>query len=171
MTTQEANRLVAVAVAAYPSMQDRDLAMTARVWERALADLPLAVVERAVLKLIMTRMFFPAVAEIREAAESLLNKGHPTPEEAWGEVMPQLNPYRAPHYSDPLIHRAVQAVGYLSICMSEHLGVERAHFLQIYQAFLRRADDTATNESIEKIAGPAKELLLQVAGRLGGSKQ
>ena len=44
MTTQEANRLVAVAVAAYPSMQDRDLAMTARVWERALADFPLAVV-------------------------------------------------------------------------------------------------------------------------------
>ena len=170
MTAQDANRLVAVAVAAYPSMQDRDLAMTARVWERALADLPLAVVERAVLKLIMTRKFFPAVAEIREAAESLLDNGHPTPEEAWGEVMKQLNPYRAPQYSDPLIHRAVRAVGYLSICMSERLGVERAHFLQIYQAYLNRAVDTATNESIEKIAGPAKQLLLQVVSRMGGNQ-
>ena len=54
--------------------------------------------------------------------------------------------------------------------MSERLGVERAHFLQIYQAYLNRAADTATNESIEKIAGPAKQLLLQVVSSMGGKK-
>ena len=170
MTSLDAKRLVAVAVAAYPAMQSRDLAMTALVWERALADLPLPAVERALLKLVMTNRFFPAVAEIREAVETMTGAGHPTPEEAWGEVMDQLNQYRPPTYSDPLIHKAVKAIGYINLCLSEQIGVERAHFLQIYKAYLHRAEDSGVNESLDKITGAGKALLLRVLGSMEGKR-
>lgn len=167
MTLPEARRLVAVAVAAYPSMQEKELSMTASLWQGALADLPLPKVEKALLKIVMTHKFFPTISEIREATLLLSREDHPTPEEAWAEVMEQLDPYRAPAYSDPLVHRAVRAIGYVNLCMSEHIGVERSHFLQIYASFLRRAQDATVNESVEKIAGKCNELVLQVLGNRG----
>lgn len=167
MTPIEAKRLLAVAVAAYPAMQEKELSLTASIWQRALADLPLPCVEKALLKIVMTHKFFPAVSEVREAAAELSMNVHPTAEEAWAEVMAQLDPYQAPSYSDPLVHRAVKAVGYINLCMSEHIGVERAHFLQIYASFLRREQDQAVNDSVEKIAGKSNALLLQVLGNIG----
>ena len=87
------------------------------------------------------------------------------PEEAWAEVMAQLDPYRTPHYSDPLIHRAVKAIGYLNLCMSERIGVERAHFLQIYGAFLQTDINRRQNEAVMEITGAhAPELMRLLAG-------
>ena len=39
MTINEARRLVAVTLAAYPSMQEKDLSLTAAVWQKMLGDL------------------------------------------------------------------------------------------------------------------------------------
>ena len=165
MTINEARRLVAVALAAYPSMQEKDLSLTAAVWQKALGDLPLDNLEKAVIKIIVSKKFFPSISEIRSEAVSFAAPLHPLPEEAWAEVMAQLDPYRTPHYSDPLIHRAVKAVGYLNLCMSERIGVERAHFLQIYGAFLQTDTNRRQNEAVMEITGAhAPELLRLLAG-------
>ena len=165
MTINEARRLVAVALAAYPSMQEKDLSLTAAVWQKALGDLPLDNLEKAVIKIIVSKKFFPSISEIRSEAVSFAAPLHPLPEEAWAEVMAQLDPYRTPRYSDPLIHRAVKAVGYLNLCMSERIGVERAHFLQIYGAFLQTDTNRRQNEAVMEITGAhAPELMRLLAG-------
>lgn len=165
MTINEARRLVAVALAAYPSMQEKDLSLTAAVWQKMLGDLTIENLEKAVLKIIATKKFFPSISEIRSEAVSFAAPLHPLPEEAWAEVMAQLDPYRTPTYSDPLIHRAVKAVGYLNLCMSERIGVERAHFLQIYGAFLQTDTNRRQNEAVMQITGNhAPELLRLLAG-------
>jgi len=165
MTINEARRLVAVALAAYPSMQEKDLSLTAAVWQKALGDLPLDNLEKAIIKIIVSKKFFPSISEIRSEAVSFAAPVHPQPEEAWAEVMAQLDPYRTPHYSDPLIQRAVKAVGYLNLCMSERIGVERAHFLQIYGAFLQTDTNRQQNEAVMEItAANAPELLRLLAG-------
>ena len=165
MTINEARRFVAVALAAYPSMQEKDLSLTAAVWQKALGDLPLDNLEKAIIKIIVSKKFFPSISEIRSEAVSFAAPVHPQPEEAWAEVMAQLDPYRTPHYSDPLIQRAVKAVGYLNLCMSERIGVERAHFLQIYGAFLQTDTNRQQNEAVMEItAANAPELLRLLAG-------
>ena len=165
MTINEARRLVAVALAAYTSMQEKDLSLTAAVWQKALGDLPLDNLEKAVFKIIVSKKFFPSISEIRSEAVSFAAPLHPLPEEAWAEVMAQLDPYRTPRYSDPLIHRAVKAVGYLNLCMSERIGVERAHFLQIYGAFLQTDTNRRQNEAVMEITGAhAPELMRLLAG-------
>ena len=165
MTINEARRLVAVTLAAYPSMQEKDLSLTAAVWQKALGDLPLDNLEKAVIKIIVSKKFFPSISEIRSEAVSFAAPLHPLPEEAWAEVMAQLDPYRTPHYSDPLIQRAVKAVGYLNLCMSERIGVERAHFLQIYGAFLQTDINRRQNEAVMEITGAhAPELMRLLAG-------
>jgi hypothetical protein len=165
MTINEARRLVAVALAAYPSMQEKDMSLTAAVWQKALGDLPLDNLEKAIIKIIVSKKFFPSISEIRSEAVSFAAPVHPQPEEAWAEVMAQLDPYRTPHYSDPLIQRAVKAVGYLNLCMSERIGVERAHFLQIYGAFLQTDTNRRQNEAVMEItAANAPELLRLLAG-------
>ena len=167
MTINEARRLVAVTLAAYPSMQDKDLSLTAAVWQKALGDLPMENLEKAVLKIITTRRFFPSVSEIRSEAASFAAKGHPLPEEAWGEVMAQLDPYRTPRYSDPLIHRAVKAVGYMNLCLSDHIGVERAHFLQIYGVYLQTDNDRRQNETVLEIAAANSPELVKLLAGIG----
>lgn len=165
MTINEARRLVAVTLAAYPSMQEKDLSLTAAVWQKMLGDLTMENLEKAVLKIIATKKFFPSISEIRSEAVSFAAPLHPLPEEAWAEVMAQLDPYRTPRYSDPLIHRAVKAVGYLNLCMSERIGVERAHFLQIYGAFLQTDTNRRQNEAVMEITGAhAPELMRLLAG-------
>ena len=165
MTINEARRLVAVALAAYPSMQEKDLSLTAAVWQKALGDLPLDNLEKAVIKIIVSKKFFPSISEIRSEAVSFAAPLHPLPEEAWAEVMAQLDPYRTPRYSAPVIHRAVKAVGYLNLCMSERIGVERAHFLQIYGAFLQTDTNRRQNEAVMEITGAhAPELMRLLAG-------
>ena len=165
MTINEARRLVAVTLAAYPSMQEKDLSLTAAVWQKMLGDLTMENLEKAVLKIIATKKFFPSISEIRSEAVSFAAPLHPLPEEAWAEVMAQLDPYHPPHYSDPLIHRAVKAIGYLNLCMSERIGVERAHFLQIYGAFLQTDINRRQNEAVMEITGAhAPELMRLLAG-------
>ena len=140
MTKTEAASLVAMAVASYPGMQEKNLGPVAQVWMEMLADMPFVLAKQAILKHIATEKFFPTVAEIRKQAESLTQKKRVlASEEAWEEVMIKIN-NPSKEYSSPLIKRAVDAVGGLHIIgytdMSE-LGVVRAHFMRTYDAYIR----------------------------------
>ncbi|VBB08147.1 loader and inhibitor of phage g40p [Lucifera butyrica] len=92
-----------------PTLQDRqiNLQVTVALWQKMLADFPYSVLEQAVAKVIMQSKIFPTVAEIREAAESLMQKANflPSAEEAWDEVMCKIDPYRKPTWSHCLVNR------------------------------------------------------------------
>jgi len=61
--------------------------------------------------------------------------------EAWGEVIKQIGKvgsWGTPVFSDPLIRRAVDCLGWSCLCSSEDIMVERAHFLKIYESIVER---------------------------------
>jgi hypothetical protein len=116
-----------------------------------LGDLPTETLQIAVKSCCAEpgRAFAPSAGEIRGMVVSLHVKaaGIPTAGEAWEEVMRAIRDVGChngtPDFSHPLIKKAVQAVGFTSIGMSEDVMVERAHFLKIYAQLVDREKDNA----------------------------
>lgn len=93
------------------------------------------------------------IALIRELAE----EKKATAGEAWAEVLREIGrvgSWGKPKFSDPLIQDAVDCIGWNSICSSEEIMIERAHFLKIY-------DSIAARRRIEAIgnSAPVKGLI------------
>jgi hypothetical protein len=165
MTLNEAKRMLATVAAAFPNVQDRNLAMTARIWQVALSDLDPCDVNLAITKLLMTQRFFPTVAEIREAAENLSPMAHPSPEEAWAEVNAHLCRSKTAPYSDPLIVKAISGIGWNTIAMSENVGVERAHFMRFYETMLKKEREERTNTIARRLMENAAGVFLADTGQ------
>lgn len=61
--------------------------------------------------------------------------------EAWGEVLKlvgSVGSWGKPKFSDEVIQRAVDSIGWYAICASENIAIERAHFLKVYEAVDKR---------------------------------
>jgi len=130
---------------------------TPEAYYTILADLPADVLKAAAVSLACSSSFFPSAGELRRTANELTARAHNelTPEEAWvtvcnaiqrwgsyGEPLPAAEGggYRMPTELDGLMLRAIQGVGgWKALCLSETPGVERAHFLRVYEG-LQRAD-------------------------------
>ena len=153
MADSDVMRILGVLAAAFPN--NKIAKETLDVYKLTLADIPADVLEAASLQIITTAKFFPAVSEIRDAATSImlgLNK-FPSAFEAWEEVQTQIarcgDYYRyqiasdVPQYSNPIIAKAVDVMGYRVLCESENIVADRAHFFRVYDSlFTRAVDDT-----------------------------
>lgn len=88
------------------------------------------------------REIFPntnVIANIRHYA--LTDPNRKTAQEAWGEVVREISrvgSYGQPIFSTPDIKRAVDCIGWKDICLSETIGVERAHFMRAYDGIVNR---------------------------------
>jgi hypothetical protein len=108
-----------------------------------LADLTDEEFERAVVNIIATRIeIYPntnMIAMIREMAKKktdTLLAG-----EAWSIVLGEVSRvgrYGAPKFGYSLIDKAVRCIGWQTICDSETIGVERAHFFKVYDSLEHR---------------------------------
>ena len=121
------------------------------MWYRMLSDLTPEQFYKGIKTFCLKHKdIFPTtniVAYIREYA--LIDESIPTPEEAWGEVIKAIARYGycgKPEFSSPLIANAVECIGWRDMCMSENIGVERAHFMRAYSNLVKREHD-------EKICG------------------
>ncbi|HMM22946.1 MAG TPA: replicative helicase loader/inhibitor [Selenomonadales bacterium] len=161
MTFEEAKKLVIMGLSAFPHMQDHDMRQTAILWSKLLADLDCSLAEAALVKVLMTAKFFPTVADIREAADSMKSREGqpPAPEDAWSEVLRNLNPYKAPTWSHPLIGEAVKVLGYRNLCESEHPGWDRKNFFDIYEALMRRNKEERLNQTVIGLVGGHLQVL------------
>lgn len=112
---------------------------------RCLADLAPAALEAAVLAHISTNKWFPTIAELREATLAMLpGQGIPTATEAWGEVMhafEMVGYYHTPEWSHPAIAKTVDAMGWQQLCLSENGMADRAHFIKLYEVYVKRVRD------------------------------
>ena len=130
------------------------------VYARALSSISVAEIDAAMLKLMRTVKFFPAVAEIFEQAGNIKNfaigKSESSADEAWHEVMNEVHSafiYREPKFSTPEIKQAALNMGWTSLCNLETdaINTARAQFMRIYESILKRKSDKKVNHEVMKM--------------------
>lgn len=144
-TREDMAKIFAYLARAFPG-KDIPTADCVEVYYDLLQDIDAKVLMLAAKKVAAENTFFPAAAELRQAAFRLeeFASGRLDAGQAWGEVLQQVwdvGSWGVPKFSDPAIERAVAAIGWENICMSEMPGVERAHFMKIYDQLKRRDDE------------------------------
>ena len=167
--------------AAFPNFKATP--MTLEVYFETLRDLDGDLLEAATLQSIAEngRAFAPAPGEIREAASSIRGTvaGVPSSYDAWGEVRRAFADYGYvgnPPWSHPLIAKAVKAMGWRDMCMSEDETATRARFIQCYEQFQKRAEaDDGMLPQVRGYITDAQEQMNQLAAkmapRLGNGKE
>lgn len=137
----EIAKLVGTMATAYPNTQVSDA--TIEVYVSMLSDVPLDLLSASVQQCMAESDFLPSVAKIREKAIHLSTPIAPEPLEAWGVVLKEITHagfYRSPHFDDPIIAKAVECIGWQTLCSSENQSADRAHFSKVYEGLVRRAE-------------------------------
>lgn len=118
---------------------------TVKVYKMLLNDIPVESLRMGALKHVSENKWFPSVAELREAAFSvMLNKPSiPSSFEAWQEAIEHCRLGDYTNYSHPLIEKAVQVIGidYWRSMLTEQEMATRAQFIKIYESLFNRAED------------------------------
>lgn len=155
MEKEQAEKLVEMLATAFSSQKSiQELPQeTIELYSSFITYLPFDVGKMANMKIISNNKFFPTIAEIKEAVNSFAppNNKFPSPEDAWAEVVKQLDPYRAPKWSCPAIEKAIKVIGYMNLCHSQNPGNDMARFFKIYETYRRRELDQIENESIREM--------------------
>lgn len=131
-------------------------------------------------KLAMTQSFWPSIAEISSAAETLQeskeNRRIPTCEEAWEEVVHEMNTAgvgRPPKFSTPTIKRVVHILGWralFELTPGQMINI-RAQFRDFYNEAIAREKDERQNQAILKAAEKTANLLMKGGLRLPATDQ
>lgn len=170
MNNQDVSKLLIMAKSAFPGRSpdnQQELEALATVWRMVLNGIPYKLAEAALIKVLSTNKFFPAPAEIKEAAYSLI-PGPPTAEEAWEEVRKvitsghcsiehQYNGWK-PEWSNEVIKKTVNEIGLRELFDSENIGITMAQFKKHYDNNKTAHKEKHLNEQILSLTG-AKKLL------------
>lgn len=109
------------------------------LWYRALRDIPFNVLELALNKWIATEKWSPSIAEIREKSAEIMIGARGDWGEGWKQVLDavryygQYRPLAALESMDEVTRECVERLGFLEICRTENMAVERANFRQLYE--------------------------------------
>lgn len=134
------------------------------IYAIALSELSEAKLTSAVLKCMRTCKFFPSIAEIMEQADNMVQVAtgtkHKTNDEAWNEVLKQMNEafvYKKPVFSTPEIEQAALAMGWTSMCETEtdNMGTIRAQFLRMYESVCKRKREQKIDNDVLNLIGKA----------------
>jgi hypothetical protein len=129
-------------------------------WAIVMGDIDHAEAEMAVMLLVRSHTYDRLkVADIVKSVKDMRNASIPTAEEAWKEVLRNLNPYRRPEWSCSLIQDAVRTMGFLQLCNSENPSIDRAQFLKIYNNLRDRQQDRQENNVVLQLVGGRVKLI------------
>ena len=114
------------------------------MWFALLGDLPYEVCATAAKKYMLTNKFPPTVAELRELSADIVNGDPLTWGESWERTLNAVrrfgsyNKMQALDSLDPITRKCVESIGYMELCMSENIMVERAHFQKVFEVYAKR---------------------------------
>ena len=120
----------------------------------------------------VTSMFsFGKSADILDVVKqtTAIASNRPTTAEAWAEVVKKANIYATITWSHPHVKQAVQVIGLRNICISDCIGVERAHFFKVYDALQERqtlSDDLTVAGLIDE---KARQAIAKLSSSMGTS--
>ena len=138
----------------YAKLQDEHVL----TYAMALADMPLAALQAAVLKCVkVCDDFFPTVAFIREQAELLAGEAggrrRLTVGEAWYRAMQEVRSkasFEAPEIEDEYVAEAVRLFGWrqLQMLLESEVSIARAQFGKVYEGVLAARKEDKMNREI-----------------------
>lgn len=144
------------------------------LYSKSLLPLRIQEIEAAMTKLLQTCKFFPSVAEIFDAADSVHSyieaangSRLPTPAEAWAEAMrnvKEFSLYRPWVYSAPEVQQAVEQFGRYELAMLEakDVNIARAQFMRIYESVVNRSrGDRENRRALATLNNSNLQALLQ----------
>lgn len=114
------------------------------MWFALLGDLHYEACAMAIKKYMLTNKFPPTVAEIREMVSGIVNGDPLTWGESWERALNAVRKYgsygkmEALDSLDSLTRKCVESIGYMELCMSGNIMVERAHFQKVFEVFSKR---------------------------------
>lgn len=140
MTKEEFARLSAGIKGFYPSFQIMPTEESMELWYQQLKDLDYKTASIAISKHVCTNKYPPSVAEIRKGYMDITNGYIPDWGEGWEKVLKAIRQYgydrelEAMDSFDDITRQVVRRLGWINICMSEEISVERANFRTLYEA-------------------------------------
>lgn len=154
MTPDEGFAIVDFLVSAYP--REDIPPKTVMIYVACLADYSFEKALKGASDCITECDYFPRVSVLRRAILAA-DPGCYLPDAAvaWAEVMTQLREsgFESPKFSHPAIGAAVKAIGWRNLCNSHEIGVDRAHFLKIYESYRNRCFKDLVNLPASTIKG------------------
>ena len=149
---------------------------TLMLYVSMLEDLTVVEIKAALYKLMKTAKFFPTIAEIREAADSVKTQANgtakPTAEQAWFEAKENVRKhgcYQRWDFSCKEVERACRYFGIEDLIMlsAGEENVARAQFFKIYNSILARQKEQEENNQVLLCMGAAaNELVTSVVKQL-----
>jgi Loader and inhibitor of phage G40P len=153
MERSEGLRILGVLTAAYPSWRPTE--ETLELYIRVLAPLPASLVKEVVMARMHTDAeFAPPVGVLFKAAAQLTLAASSRPtitaEEAWelvGLAIRERGYYEGPGElaGSLAARRAVDAIGWPTICTNENIEATRAHFMRLFASFQEREIQAAVD--------------------------
>lgn len=119
---------------AYPKFDALSNKQAIELWYGMLKDLSYETCSQALKKHIVTSPFPPTIADLRKVEVPPPDWGA-----SWEKALKAVHRYgyiaptEAMESLDPITRKVVERVGYLTMCNSENISVERAHFERIYK--------------------------------------
>jgi hypothetical protein len=129
-----------------------------RVYVNALLDLDYDATQVAAMRCLQTEKYMPRIADLRLAVHKVMHPDELSAGEAWALVLREVarvGVYGVPSFEHEAITESVRAVGWRAICASETIGVERAHFMRAYDAYMTRTQENAMLSPVVRDAAAA----------------
>lgn len=146
---EEIMKLMRRLSAAYP--HSNLSADTYSIYAEALADVPMGILQLAVVQAATTSEFFPTLHKLHETIAEIIFGGTPTAEEAWEDVVRKLQGNPMKWKDEPLIERVVNLVGgWYGLKTSTNAMADRGQFLKMYANLRERERQNAMLPSAVK---------------------
>lgn len=147
MNRTEIINLLGIATANFPNLQQKEMKPTAVLWEKALADIPYEVAEKAIIKVLATSKFFPTIAEIREATAQITQPRTIDAMEAWGLIIEAIRKFGYTRQKEAMeflpsdVGEMVKRFTWWELCMSENPDTLRAQFRMAWETQSKRTNE------------------------------
>lgn len=119
------------------------------LWYRSLSDIEYQTACAVLGKWVMLNKWSPSIAEIREQCVSANDQERKDWSEGWADVLLAVRKYgwarekEALASLDPVTSETCRRIGWMNICSSENISIERASFRTIYGTIETRQHEEA----------------------------
>lgn len=168
MDKREFATVVAMLKKLYPKENILTDGQAIDLWFDMLSDLDHKTVLAALKEWVGTHKWAPTIAEIREAAAEITYGAIPDWSDGWDQAMKAIHRYgswdaqSAYREMDDLTAETVRRIGYVNLCLSENLSVDRASFRQIYTTLAeRKKNDRQIAPSVAKLIDQIRNPMIE----------